>query len=186
MKRIIAIVILGLVVTGCGSQTPEALPTLIPTQTPLPAATNTTVPAVTPTDDLSDRPTLPPTWTPFVEPTDTIAPPTETPLPESTAIPTLVACGPFDVDRNKSAATFTVGQPTQVYWVPVQGAARYRISVLDAFNQEIFSDFAIDPTYTFKPDQFEAGKHYAWKLYPIDTLGRQMCFAVTGDMQSAS
>jgi hypothetical protein len=185
MKRMIAIVILGLTITGCGSQTPEALPTLIPTPQPASPATDTPVPAVVPTEAPSDRATLPPTWTPSVVPTDTVVPPTETPLPQATALPTLVACGPFDVDRNKSAATFTVGQPAQVYWTPVQGSVRYRLGVLDAFNQEIFMDYAVDPTYTFKPDLFEAGKRYAWKVYPEDSLGRQMCLAVTGDMSPA-
>ena len=182
MKRMIAIVIFGLTIAGCGPQAAEVLPTLMPTPQPPSPATDTPVPAVVPTQAQSERPTLPPSWTPSVVPTDTLILPTQTPIPAFTALPTLVACGPFDVDRNKSAATFTVGNPAQVFWVPVQGAVRYRIGVLDAFNQEIFMDYAVDPTYTFKPDLFEAGKRYAWKVYPEDSLGRQMCFAVTGDM----
>lgn len=183
MKRIIAIAILGLLIGGCGQQPAEVIPTLIPTGLPPPPATDTAVPSVAPTmtvEAQSDRPTLPPTWTDA--PTDTPVPPTQTPVPAFTAIPTLLACGPFDVDRNKSAATFKVGTPTQVFWVPVQGAVRYRLGVINAFNQEIFTDYAVDPTYTFKPDLFEAGKRYAWKVYPEDSLGRQMCIAVTGDI----
>jgi len=186
MKRILFIGILGLLMAGCGPQAPEVLPTLMATPQPASPATATLVPAVTPTQEVeSVRATLPPTWTPSPVPTDTFIPPTQTPIPQVTALPTLVACGPFDVDRNKSAATFTVGQPTQVYWVPVQGAVRYRISVLDGTNQEIFVDYAVDPTYTFEATLFEAGKLYAWKVYPEDSLSRQMCLAVTGDMSPA-
>ncbi|MBA3873619.1 MAG: hypothetical protein H0X30_31185 [Anaerolineae bacterium] len=182
MKRIIAIGLFGLLMVGCTPKATEALPTLIPTPQPVSPATETPVPTVAPTEDLSSRATLPPSWTPSEAPTDIPIPATETPLPQITAIPTLVACGPFDVDRTKSAATFTVGQPAQVYWTPVQGAVRYRIGVLNAFNQEIFMDYAVDATYTFKPDLFEAGTRYAWRVYPEDSLGRQMCLAVTGDM----
>ena len=172
--------VLGLLMAGCGQQPAEVIPTLMPTLQPPPAATNTAVPTITPTEVQDNRATLPPTWTDV--PTDTAIPPTETPVPASTAIPTLAACGPFDVDRDKSAATFKVGTPTQVFWVPVQGAVRYRLGVIDAFNQEIFTDYAVDSTYTFKPDLFESGKRYAWEVYPEDSLGRQMCVAVTGDM----
>ena len=184
MKRFMAIAIFGFLMAGCGPQATEVLPTLIPTPQPPVAATDTPIPAVVPTQtvDNGTRPTLPPSWTPSEVPTDTVIPPTETPIPQATAFPTLVACGPFDIDRNKSAATFKVGQPVEVYWVPVQGAVRYRIGVLDGTNQEIFMDYAVNPTYTFKPDLFEKGKHYAYKVYPEDSLGRQMCFAVTGDM----
>jgi hypothetical protein len=185
MKRIIGIAIFALALVGCGSQQPtEALPTLIPTPQPAAAATNTPVATVAPTEVPVDRATLPPTWTPSIEPTDTTVPATNTSVPLSTPIPTLVACGPFDVDRDKSASTFTVGTPTQVFWTPVQGAVRYRIGVIGDFNQEIFFDYAVDANYTFKPDLFEAGKQYLWKVYPEDSLARQMCLAVAGDLTS--
>lgn len=185
MKRIVGIAIFVLAVSGCGSQQPtEVLPTLIATPQPAAAATETPIPTVAPTQVPVDRPTLPPTWTPSVEPTDTVIPPTNTSVPLSTPIPTLVACGPFDVDRDKSASTFTAGTPTQVFWTPIQGAARYRIGVIGDFNQEIFFDYAVDANYTFKPDLFEAGKQYLWKVYPEDSLARQMCFAVAGDLTS--
>lgn len=185
MKRIIGIAILILAVAGCGAQQPtEALPTLMPTPQPAAAATDTPNVTVTvaPTQAPVDRATLPPTWTPSVEPTDTVIPATNTSVPLWTPIPTLVACGPFDVDRDKSASTFTVGIPTQVFWTPIQGAVRYRIGVIGDFNQEIFFDYAVDANYTFKPDLFEAGKQYLWKVYPEDSLARQMCLAVAGDL----
>ncbi|MBI1280055.1 MAG: hypothetical protein GC179_18145 [Anaerolineaceae bacterium] len=186
MKRIIGLLLFMLAASGCGSQQPtEVLPTLMPTPQPAAAATETPVSTVAPPTQVPvDRPTLPPTWTPSVEPTNTLIPPTNTPLPLATPIPTLVACGPFDVDRDKSASTFTVGTPTQVFWTPIQGAVRYRIFVIGDFNQEIFSDYAVDASYTFKPDAFEAGKQYLWKVYPEDSLARQMCFAVSGDLSS--
>lgn len=99
-----------------------------------------------------------------------------------TPIPPLAACNSFDVEREKSAATFVVGTPTQVYWSPVEGAVRYRILVLDAFNSEFFVDYAVDPTYIFKPDLFFADQRYAWKVSPEDSLGRQICLAVTGEL----
>lgn len=164
---------------ACTPQNNDILPTLIPTIQPVVTQEQATPP---PTNTLSARPTLPPTWTPSVVPTETALGPTETPVPVFTAIPTLVACAPFDVDREKSASTFIVGTPTQVFWTPVQGASRYRISIINGFNQEVFFDYAIDATYTFKADQFEAGQRYAWRVYPEDSLLRQMCLAVTGDM----
>lgn len=184
MKRLFALFMLAVVTVGCSPKPEEVVPTLIPSLQPANAASATPPPTDVPppTQVPVERPTLPPTWTPSPEPTNTVLPPTETPVPVWTAIPTLVACGSFDVDRNKSAATFTVGKPAQVFWVPVQGAARYRISVLDGTNQEVLVDYAVEPTYTFAPDAFEAGKRYAWRVYPEDSLSRQMCFAVTGDM----
>lgn len=183
MKRVIAIGLLALFAAGCGPKTDEVLPTLIPTPQPALPATNTPVATVVPPTQVeSVRATLPPTWTPSEVPTITVIPPTDTPIPQSTAIPTLVACGPFDVDRDKSASTFTVGQPATVYWVRVQGAVRYRIGVLDGSNQEVFMDYALDPTYTFKAGLFEKGKRYAWRVYPEDSLSRQMCLAVTGEI----
>ena len=182
MKRIIGVVLLIVMMVSCSPRPAEVIPTLIPSLQPAVAATNTSEPTAAVTQIQNERPTLPPTWTPSPEPTETSIPPTQTPLPEVTAIPTLVACGPFDVDREKSASTFKAGQPTQVFWVPVKGAVRYRIGVLDGTNQEIFMDYAVDATYTFKSDLFEKGKLYAWKVYPEDSLGRQMCLAVTGDM----
>ncbi len=183
MNRIFVVLIIVVAIAGCTPQpADDALPTLIPTPQAVAPATETPVATVPPTDAPSSRPTLPPTWTPSLEPTATPTVITNTPAPLNTAIPTLAACGTFDVDRDRSAATFTVGTPTQVFWSAVSGAARYRISVIDGFNQEIFFDYSIEPSYTFKPDQFEAGDRYAWKVLPEDSLLRQMCLAVTGDM----
>ena len=188
MKQTILILMLLALVAACTPQPEEALPTLMPTPQSLSPATATPAldqPTAAPTNPPAERATLPPTWTSSPEPTITPIPPTQTPIPLFTALPTLVACGPFDVDREQSAATFTAGTPVQVYWLAVDGASRYRISVLNGFNEEIFFDYAIEPTYTFKPDQFEAGQRYAWRVYPEDSLLRQMCLAVTGDMSPA-
>ncbi len=185
MKRIFSLLMLVALVAACTPQPEETLPTLMPTAqsvAPASAMPAEAVPTLAPTSPPSERPTLPPTWTSSPEPTATIIPPTETPVPVFTALPTLVACGPFDVDREQSAAAFVVGTPAQVFWTAVQGATRYRISVLNAFNEEIFFDYALEPTYTFSPDQFETGQRYAWRVYPEDSLLRQMCLAVTGDM----
>ncbi len=184
MKWIMVIAIFVFAVAGCAPQAAEVLPTFIPTPQPAAAATETPPPTVAPTEVPVERATLPPTWTPSVEPSLTPIPVTDTPIPLWTPIPTLIACGPFDVDRDKSAAKFTAGTPIQVFWTPIQGAVRYRISVIGDFNQEIFFDYAVDSNYTFKSDLFEAGKQYLWKVYPEDSLARQMCFAVAGDLSS--
>lgn len=183
MKRLTTIGLIVFAIAGCTPQA-EVLPTLIPSPQPAASATSTVIPTTSPTEVPVDRPTLPPTWTPVVEASATPVPPTNTPVPAYTAIPTLVACASFDIDREKSAATFSADQPAQVYWTAVQGAARYRIRVIDGFNNEVFADYSVDPTYIFKPGSLEAGKRYAWKVYPEDSLSRQMCVALTEEIAS--
>ncbi len=183
MKLFMTLGLFVLAIVGC-TPTAEVLPTLIPSPQPAASATSTSIPTTAPTEIPVERPTLPPTWTPVLEASATPVPPTNTPIPAYTAIPTLVACATFDIDREKSAATFTAGQPAQVYWTPVQGAARYRIRVIDGFNNELFADYSVDPTYIFRPGSLEAGKRYAWKVYPEDSLSRQMCVALTEELAS--
>ena len=46
-------------------------------------------------------------------------------------------------------------------WSRVDTAARYRISLVDQLGTELFMDYAVEPTYTFKADLFERDYAYA-------------------------
>ena len=195
MKRCFAaLVMIAFALVACGQQSAETLPTLIPTPggvlaTPTGvAAESTTEP--TQTQLPLTRPTLPPTWTPSAgDQTDTSdntsgtnpQPSTATPAvqgtpaPVATEVPTLVVCGGFVADRAKSVSTFAIGTTPQIVWTKVDTAARYRIRLLDDTGAELFVDFSLDPTYTFRADLFKAGNVYAWSVYPEDSLGQQMC-----------
>lgn len=172
-----------LLLAACGQQpSVETLPTLAPTA--LPPEETAPVEAVSPsaTPIPLDRPTLPPTWTPSPEPTragaepagqNTAAAPATVEQPQGQ--PTLIVCGTFAVDRQRSSPTFTFGNAPVVYWTAVITAARYRINLIDESGAEIFVDYTLEPTYTFRADLFQRGKRYAWEVYPEDALGQQMC-----------
>jgi hypothetical protein len=186
MKRLItAIAVIGLLLASCtGNPTAEVLPTLIPTpgaatppsQTPVPEQ-----PTVPPTAEPLTRPTLPPTWTPdsvqlAASGVPTVTPEVSaTPIIVATVMPTLVVCAGFVADRANSTSQFKIGTTPQVFWGKVDTAARYRIRLLDESGTQLFVDFALEPTYTFKADLFEKNKVYAWSVYPEDSLGQQMC-----------
>lgn len=170
---------------GC-SQAEDALPTLMPTALPPTEVTSTeAAPEIVATPIPIERPTLPPTWTPSPVPTETPIPPTPTTPLVLTPVPTLIACGTFDIDRENSASTITIGQPVQVFWTPVDGAMRYRIFLLDERGFEVHVDYSVDPTFTFTPDLFRAGRRYAWEVYPEDNLARQMCIQIAGELAPA-
>jgi hypothetical protein len=170
--------LLGLVLlVGCQQAANQSLPTIMPTA----AATTevgaeTAVPTTEATQPPLDRPTLPPTWT--VSPVPTEAPTSTVDLTSQSVQdqPTLVVCGTFAVDRERSPATFTPGNPVQVYWTAVDTAARYRISLIDEQGLELVLDYTREPTYTFPGELFERGKRYAWSVYPEDAINQQMCF----------
>jgi hypothetical protein len=106
-----------------------------------------------------------------------------TSMPSATAlgVPTLESCGAFNVDADRSTATLTAGQPAVAVWVPVQGAVRYRIELIDEFGMQLMTDYAVEPTYSFPADLFETGKRYGWSVYPEDSLSQQMCYSVGGE-----
>lgn len=178
----VLILIGAVLLTGCGGQPAETLPTLAATPSTLQEVTATTVSITAPTPTQLQRATLPPTWTSSPEPTETFIPQTNTAIPTSKPIATLEVCATFVVDRERSPGTFLVGQPLQVYWSNVQGASRYRIVILDEFGTEIFAGYAVEATYTFAADQFEAGKRYIWTVYPEDVLRQQMCIGISGEL----
>lgn len=169
-------------IAGCTGQPTEVLPTLAATPLAVQEATAITVSTAAPTPTPLQRATLPPTWTSSPEPSQTPIPPTNTPIPTVKPVSTLVVCATFVVDRERSPGTFVVGQPLQVYWSTVEGASRYRIVILDEFGTEIFAGYAVDATFTFAADQFEAGKRYIWTVYPEDALRQQMCIGISGEL----
>jgi hypothetical protein len=182
MRNFFFLLLMGLLVASCGGQSNEVLPTLAVTPVTIQEVTATTAPTEAATQPPAQRATLPPTWTPSPAPSQTSVPPTNTAIPTSAPIATLAACATFTIDRDRSPGTFVVGQPVQVYWLPVQEASRYRIVIQDEFETEIFAGYAVDATYTFEPDQFEAGKRYIWQVYPEDVLRQQMCIAISGEL----
>ncbi|MBZ0279664.1 MAG: hypothetical protein K8L97_02910 [Anaerolineae bacterium] len=184
MKKRFAVLVVLVALAGCGQPAEQSLPTLIPTpvqaidtETPIPVE-----PSATPV--LVDRPTLPPTWTPAVQIVETAVPgePTTDVNVQSQpqGLPTLVACGGFTVDRERSVTTFTRDTPPTVFWTAVPTAARYRIGLLNDKGEEIFSDYSLENSYTFRLDLFERNQRYAWEVYPEDVLNQQMCLIKVG------
>ncbi len=178
LKKWAGWVIILVLAAGCQSQD-APLPTLMPTALPeLPTATAVVEPTV-PTTPPIERPTLPPTWTPSPDPSIITATPTPdtglmaTEIPRS--LPTLEVCAPFRVDRSRYSATFTLGSAPQVAWTPVETAQSYRVTLIDEFGRELFTDYTLDTVYIFRADLFERGKRYGWEVYPIDVIGQQMC-----------
>ncbi|MBL8161959.1 MAG: hypothetical protein JNJ61_08235 [Anaerolineae bacterium] len=171
-----------LLLAACGQPSAETLPTLAATALPPEetALVEAAPPSATPIP--LGRATLPPTWTPSPEPTSAVIEPaaqnTEA-VPATVEQPqgqaTLVVCGTFVVDRERSLPTFTFGSAPAVYWTAVVTAARYRINLIDETGTEIFVDYTLEPNYTFAAELFERGKRYAWEVYPEDALGQQMC-----------
>jgi hypothetical protein len=164
------------VLVGCGQQpTNQSLPTLNSTTNSEPA-TATTAATDAATQAPLERPTLPPTWT--VSPVATEPPTATTDLTrEAQSVkPTLVVCGGFTADRERSGAVHTGDNPIQVFWTAVDTAARYRISLRNDRGEELITDYTLETTYTFSADLFESDGVYAWSVYPEDSLNQQMCF----------
>lgn len=177
-KILALLLILVLLVSACGQE--EALPTAVafPTEIP-PTATEEIIETATSTPVAN--PTLPPTWTftPDVTetpmPTDTEVPFTVTPLPAPDTVS--AACDLFAADPELSTREFIIGEAPVAAWTSIEGAALYRV-FLTSFSQEvIFDNLYIEETsYTFDPTIFELGENYVWAVWPLDSIGVQMCF----------
>lgn len=158
----------------------EVLPTAVefPTEVP-PTATEEV--AETPTATTVTNPTLPPTWTFTPEvtattiPTDTEVPETSTPLPTPKTVS--AACDSFSADPEQSTREFTIGEAPMAVWTPVEGAVLYRV-FLTTFSQTVIFDnlYIEENSYTFDPAIFELGENYLWAVWPLDSIGDQMCF----------
>lgn len=165
-----------LMLVGCGQQpSNQLLPTLDSTPN-LDPATATVVATEVATQSPLERPTLPPTWT--VSPVATEPPTATTDMTRQAELikPTLVVCGGFTADRERSGAIHSGGNPVQVFWSAVSTAARYRISLSNSLGEVLLTDYTLEPTYTFAGDLFERDGVYAWSVYPEDATNQQMCF----------
>jgi hypothetical protein len=195
MRFLLSVVLIGLTLAACQTNTNQTLPTVqsLPTLAS-PEATSTpdaAQPTIAPTRNLV-RPTLPPTWT--TVPTNTDEPtPTEiipTPTFFNPPVATPVGCGTFQVDFQNSVEKFPIGTPPTVVWVGAGGAVRYRLKLVETLgfgdaSRVISEDIYIAETfYTFPADVFEENVIYGWEVYPIDERGDQMCFAVGGVLQA--
>lgn len=165
-----------LALAACAPAQP-ALPTLVPSPTPI-------IITALPTATTVTRPTLPPTWTPAAA--ETALPPeasASTPTPEGASgaqfVPAspLPACATFGEDRERNSRTFAPGTAPQVYWTVVEGAASYSVALINDAGETVFEGYTLEPTITFEADLFEPGRLYGWEAYPINPLGQQMCLA---------
>lgn len=181
-KLFIFALVLVLVMAACAPEA-QVLPTTIPVS---PTDEATPEPTVTPLN--LQRATLPPTWTPSpaangeVQSQVTTDPAAQgTPAQQITQAPTFLPATPLEVcaalgeDRTRNKRTFKLGESPQVFWIPVQGAASYSISLIDETGTIVHTDYTAEPTFTFDATLFEQGKLYGWEVFPIDGIGQQMC-----------
>jgi hypothetical protein len=201
---LLIVVFLG-VVSACSSDSEADLPTLVPTIAPVESVVTEepTLPPTTdtieeqnpeaPTDDAGTsgganfaRPTLPPTWTPMPEPSET---PTATPIiptitpfvPVNNTLPS--GCDVFDVDFANTDTEFLIGASPTVTWIATPGATQYRVTVANANGLVIKDDIYLsETTYTFPADYFEEGQFYGWTVIPLDADGVQMCYLRGGEL----
>jgi hypothetical protein len=176
-----AFMILGVfLLAACSGQpSDQTLPTLIPSPAP---PTETPIPSIVPSNAPIDRPTLPPTWTVSPVPSETPIATLDATLQMQLAAPTLVVCGGFMADRERTPTNYASGQPVTVYWSSVDTAARYRVSIVSETGTELYFDYALEPTYTFPANIFVRGGRYAWQVYPEDAINQQMCFERGGEL----
>jgi hypothetical protein len=178
---VVALIVL-ITAAACDSQIQPTAPPPSPTEEVTPA------PSATPLE--LRRPTLPPTWTPSPDPngaqvqatTDTQSANVQTTaVQQVTQVPAFIPATPLEVcatlgeDRERNKRTFVIGESPQVFWIPVQGAASYSISLIDETGTVIHTDYTTEPTFTFDSTLFQQGKLYGWEVYPIDAIGQQMC-----------
>ncbi|MAS34174.1 MAG: hypothetical protein CL610_09210 [Anaerolineaceae bacterium] len=189
MQRYLLIIITFAFLAGCAPQpAQQSNPTESPDADLPAAATDTPDVTATATATVAQRSTLPPTWTPGVQPTVTVAAvntssgPTQVP-PTTVPQPTLPeACNSFAVDIEQTPRNYQAGQDVTVYWTPVDGSEFFFVALTDNTAQVIFEDYTDDTSYTFPADQFEAGEFYGWQAYPINAIGNQMCLSIGAEL----
>lgn len=168
---------MGLVVGACSQA--EELPTAVAFPTDVPQTEVPTV-AETPTPIPAERSTLPPTWTstPDVTATPIV---TEEPLVTPTLFPTLnsvqIACESFRADSERSTKEFIIGESPIAAWTAVEGAVLYHVFLFD-FNSRTINDqiYTAETFWTFDPSYFDLGQNYVWAVWPLDSIGDQMCY----------
>jgi hypothetical protein len=182
MKKLLAsLMLLTVALVACNGASNQTLPTLIPSPV---VATEppTAAPLPTMTEAQFDRATLPPTWTASPPAVESPVPTLDSTVQPQGALPTLVVCGAFAPDRELTPTTYTQGQTVTVFWTAVDTAARYRVRLVSETGTELFFDYALEPTYTFQPNQFVRGGRYAWEVWPEDSKNQQMCYARGGEL----
>lgn len=182
--HVVGLIFLALVLAGCTGQVP-------PAATPAPPTVGDSAPTTPPDVPTSDpgllvRPTLPPTWTPDLQPTPTITP-FLTLTPDGTldalrALPTFPACGTFVIDYSRTAQVFSHQQPVTVAWGAAAGADVYRVSLFGTSGEVIFADATRDTTFTFPGNLFFFGNFYGWEVRPFDSTGIQYCMPIGDDL----
>jgi hypothetical protein len=180
---IIIILVIGLVISACSSQA-KVLPTVVAFPTDIPPTES--LPTVTPevtvtlTATSAELSTLPPTWTftPDVTETPIVAEEsldTPTPLPTPSKIE--LACESFQADSERSIKKFIIGESPVAAWTSVEGAVLYHVFLYDFDSKTINDQIYTDETFwTFNPDHFELGQNYIWAVWPLDSIGDQMCY----------
>lgn len=186
--RAITIVYLSLLLllVAC-DQTEDSSPTATaepptPTQE---ALVDTPVPPPTATEFV--RPTLPPTWTP--EPTRTLIPAggASTAEPENAGEPAFApatinpACGTFGPNRAETDTEFRMGNSPRIAWTMVDGAALYRVVIINEGGLEVHNVLVEDTFLDVNPDVFAQAGAYGWDVVPLNGFGEQMCIG-RGDM----
>jgi hypothetical protein len=91
------------------------------------------------------------------------------------AQPTEPGCATFADDPTRYSVTFRVGSPVTVAWLAAEGAASYRVFLIDDTGAELFDDYTSETQFVFSADLFQRGKRYGWEVYPINDLGQQFC-----------
>ena len=181
-KHVFELLLIVGLLAGCSGQA-------APTETPAPPTAADSTPEAAPAatnEPVLDRPTLPPTWTPDLQPTPTLTP-FLTLTPDGTldalrALPTFPACGGFLVDFSRTAQVYAHQQPVTVAWGGAAGADTYRVTLFDTSGQSIFADATRDTTYTFPGNLFFFGEFYGWEVRPFDSTGIQYCMPIGDDL----
>lgn len=190
LRWALMVVMIGVLV-GCGAQPTEELPTVVPLDSSPTVEGELTPVDVAPVGDASAtplrRPTLPPpmaTETPTPTATTTS---TATPAPSATPVFVFATpnpdCVAFDVVYEQSTVSFEIGASPRAVWTPINGAQLYRLA-LRMSNGFVVNEniYVAETTYSFPPDLFVEGQTYGWDVYPINSAGDQMCFAVGAEL----
>ena len=148
-ERTLLFIVVLVFLAACQQQ--AVVPTLAPTIA-APTATPEEMVTEPPPPTARPRATLPPTWTPASEVTNT---PLPTAVPAGNdagsqnvapvVVPTLPeACNAFEPDLNRNTRTYRSGEDPTVYWIPVEGAEYYSVSLTDENGDVIFTDYTAD------------------------------------------
>ena len=170
------IIVMGIALAACTPQ-PAVLPTLIPS-----LEGPTEVPTEAPAAQPVERATLPPEWTAAPQVTDTPVPTSTPEIPPTVFVETgpiipaeIPGCENFGVDLTQTKRTYVRGEDVTVFWTTIDGAAFYKVMLLNNRAEEIFVVYVDTNSYVFTADKFEPGEFYGWQVHPVSPLGVQMC-----------